>query len=349
MKRRGDSGLEMKVGLFVLVALLALGYLSLRLGEETISTKKTYPVAAVFEDVSGLFPGASVEMAGVEIGRVAEISLADGKALVRMNIYKDVKISKDAVATIRTKGVLGDRYVEIRQGKSPEALSPGGLIAKTKPPMDLETLITEVGPVIEDLQSITRNLRQTLEENDLKTMVANLSEASASLKVVAQKMARGEGTLGKLLVDDTIYQHLESTTANIDQIVRDVKAGKGTLGHLLVDDSIYNELERLIATTQEAADSLNEISQNLASGKGTLGKFLADETLYNKLASTAERLDKISRRLEKGEGTLGKLLTDDSLYDEIKQAVVNINRAAVGAQEVLPTTVLGTIGSAVLQ
>ncbi len=347
--KRNDAGLEFKVGLFVLVALVALGYLSLRLGEETISPKKTYPVSAIFDDVSGLAPGATVKMAGVEIGRVSDIGLSGGKALVKMSIYKDVKITKDALATIRTEGVLGDRYIEIRQGKSNEVLKPGDFIARTQPPMDLETLITEVGPVVRDVQAITRSLREAVEGSDLKAMINNLSQASASLRVVADKMAKGEGTLGRLLVDDTIYKHLETTAANLDQIVADVKAGKGTLGHFLVDDSMYNELEKLIATTQEAADSLNEISKNLSSGKGTLGKFLMDETLYNHLASAATRLDEISQRLATGQGTLGKLLTDDSLYDEIKQAVINVNRAAVGAQEVLPTTVLGTIGSAVLQ
>ncbi len=348
MKKK-DTGLEFKVGLFVLIALLALGYLSLRLGEETISAQKTYPVSAIFDDVSGLTTGATVKMAGVEIGRVSSIGLSNGKALVQMSIYKDVKISKDALATIRTEGVLGDRYIEIRQGESSETLKPGGFIAKTQPPMDLETLITEVGPVVKDVRAITRSLREAVEGSDLKTMITNLSQASASLRVVADKMAKGEGTLGRLLVEDTIYKHLETTAANLDQIVADVKAGKGTLGHFLVDDSMYNELEKLVATTQEAADNLNEISQSLSSGKGTLGKLLMDETLYNRLASAATRLDEISQRLATGQGTLGKLLTDDSLYDEIKQAVINVNRAAVGAQEVLPTTVLGTIGSAVLQ
>jgi phospholipid/cholesterol/gamma-HCH transport system substrate-binding protein len=112
---------------------------------------------------------------------------------------------------------------------------------------------------------------------------------------------------------------------------------------------MYTKLEKLIATTQEAANNLNEIAAQLSSGKGTLGKFLADDELYKSLVSAAQRLDNLSRKLEKGEGTLGKLFQDDTLYKEIKRTVININRAAVGTQEVLPTTVLGTIGSAVLQ
>ncbi len=347
--KRGHSNLELKVGIFVLVALLALGYLSLQLGEETISAQKTYPLLALFDDVSGLVTGATVKMAGVEIGRVAQIGLSNGKALVHMNIYKGVKITKDALATIRTEGVLGDRYIEIRQGRGPDVLKPGDLIVKTSPPMDLETLITEVGPIVRDIQVITHNLREAVEGSDLKGMIRNLSQASASLKMVTDRLSQGQGTLGRLLVDETVYHHLENTVANLDEVMAQVREGKGTLGHFLVDDSIYNELKRLIATTQEAADSLNDISKNLASGKGTLGKLLMDESLYRNLSEAAVRLNEISDRLASGKGTLGKLLVDDSLYDELKQAVINVNRAAVGAQEVLPTTVLGTIGSAVLQ
>jgi len=292
----------------------------------------------------------------VEIGRVSNISLSGGRALVRMDIFKTIKITKDAVALIRTKGVLGDRYVEIRQGNSAEIIPPGGEIARTRSPVDLETLLVEIGPMIRDFQAVAETLRTILEDKKLKGLVADLSEAATSFKMVAHNLANGKGTIGKLLADDSIYRQLEKVSQNLEamsvdlkQLVADVKAGKGTLGRFLVDDSMYTKLEKLVATTQEAANNLNEIAAQLSSGKGTLGKFLADDELYKSLVSAAQRLDNLSRKLEKGEGTLGKLFQDDTLYKEIKRTVININRAAVGTQEVLPTTVLGTIGSAVLQ
>ena len=350
--KKSDTGTEIKVGIFVLIALAALGYLSLRLGEETISAKKTYLLTAVFDDVSGLTPGATVEMAGVEIGRVAEIGLVDGKARVKMKILNSVKIKKDAVAAVRTKGMLGDRFIEIRQGKEAEVLPPGGQIAKTITPMDLDQILAEVGPVVQDIRQLTTNLNQALMtpegKSNLQKLMANLAETAEAFKVVGQKMAKGEGTLGKLLMDDSIYRHLNSVAVNLDTIVQRVKKGEGTLGRLLVDDSLYHDLEKLIATTQEAANSLEKISSDLASGKGTLGKFLEDEELYQRLASAAERLDQITQKLARGQGTLGKLINDETLYDDIKRTVTNINRAAVGVQEVMPTTVIGTVGSAVL-
>ncbi len=350
--RKTSRSTEIKVGIFVIIALIALGYLSIRLGEEKILTKKTYLVSALFDDVSGLVPGARVEMAGVRIGRVSKILLSEGKALVKMDIFKDVKISKDAMALVRTQGLLGDCFVEIRQGKTKEYLPEEGLILNTVSPMNFEQLMSEVSIVIRDIQDLTTNLKEVFgtEEGreNLEKLVVNLRDAAQDFRTVGEKLAKGEGTLGKLLTDDTIYKHLEMAVSDLEEIVQKVKNGNGTLGRLLVDESLYNELENLIATTQEAASSLEKISTTLASGKGTLGKFLADEELYNKLVKTAERLDYISKKFEKGEGTLGKLLNDDTLYYEIKDAVTNINRAAVGVQEVVPITVLGTVGSAVL-
>ncbi len=350
--KKAYTATEIKVGIFVIIALVALGYLSIRLGEEKILTKKTYPIAAIFDDVSGLVQGARVEMAGVRIGRVSKIYLSEGKALVEMDIFKGIRISKDAMALVRTQGLLGDCFIEIRQGKSKESLSTQGLIVKTVSPMNFEQLMSEASIVIRDIQDLTASLKEIFgtEEGrqNLERLVVNLREAAQDFKIVGERLAKGEGTFGKLLTDDSIYKHLDMTVSDLEYIVQKVKSGNGTLGRLLIDESLYNELEDLIATTQKAASSLEEISTTLGSGKGTLGKLLADEELYNKLVKTAERLDYISRKLEKGEGTLGRLLNDETLYYEIKDAVTNINRAAVGVQEVVPITVLGTVGSAVL-
>ena len=351
--RRKDRGLEIKVGLFVLVALLALAYLSLQLGEEKISTKKGYPVKAVFENVSGLVEGARVEMAGVEIGRVSRIALADGKALVEMRIYEGVKIAEDAVAMVRTKGVLGDRYVEIHQGRSPKPLPPGGMIAKTVSPVDLDQVLAEVGPAIQDLRDITAGLKELLgsEEgkNNFKQMVVNIKDAAAAFKEVGEKLARGEGTLGKLLTDETLYVKIENLANNLNQVALKLNKGQGTLGKLINDEELYADLKQTISTINEASATLNTIAKKVEKGEGTLGKLITDEELYAKLNETFDSLSKIAQKIERGEGTLGKLVNDDSLYLEAKKTLRNVNQAATGLQEQVPVTILGTVGTMVLQ
>ncbi len=351
--RRTDRGLEVKVGIFVLIALAALGYLSLQLGEEKISTKKGYPVKAVFDDVSGLVAGARVEMAGVEIGRVSDIALADGKALVKMRIYEGVKVAKDAVAMVRTKGVLGDRYIEIKQGKSKEPLPPGGMIAKTVSPVDLDEVLAEVGPALEDLRSITAGLKELLgsEEgkNNLKEMVVNIKDAAAEFKKVGEKLARGEGTLGKLVTDDTLYVKIQSLATNLNQVAEKLNRGQGTLGKLITDESLYADLKQTIANINQASATLTDIAKKIQSGQGTLGKLVTDDSLYVKLNQTFDSLNKIAQKIERGEGTLGKLVNDESLYLEAKKTLRNVNQAATGLQEQVPVTILGTVGTMVLQ
>ncbi|NPA48930.1 MAG: MCE family protein [Thermodesulfobacteria bacterium] len=351
--RRTDKGLEIKVGLFVLIALLALAYLSLQLGEEKISTKKTYPLKAVFENVSGLVEGARVEMAGVEIGRVSRISLTDGKALVEMRIYEGVKIAKDAVAMVRTKGVLGDRYVEIRQGRSPEYLPPGAMIAKTISPVDLDQILAEVGPAIQNLREITAGLKELLgsEEglNNFRQMVANIKDAAAAFKEVGERLAKGEGTIGKLLTDETLYVKIERLAANLSDVAAKLNRGEGTLGKLINDDELYADLKQTISTINQASSTLSEVAKKIGQGEGTLGKLISDEELYNKLNATFDSLSKIAQKIERGEGTLGRLINDDSLYLEAKKTLRNVNQAATGLQEQVPVTILGTIGTMVLQ
>ncbi|WP_456371387.1 MlaD family protein [Thermodesulfatator atlanticus] len=348
-----NSNTEIKVGIFVLITLLALGYMSLQLGEEKIFAKKGYPLKAVFENVSGLVPGARVEMAGVEIGRVASIGLADGRALVIMRIQDGIKIAKDATAAIRTKGVLGDRYVEIKQGNAKEFLAPGEMIVKTVTPMDLDQILTEIGPAFKDIREITAGIKEVLLSEEVranfKQMSIDVREAAKAFREINEKLAKGEGTLGKLIADDKLYYKLESIADNLNQAAIKINQGEGTLGKLLNDDSLYKEIEQTIADLNETSRTLKQVAQKLESGEGTLGKLISDDELYNQLNETVKSLNNVAQRLESGEGTLGKLLTDDTLYLELKKTLRNVNQAAVGLQEQMPITILGTVGGMVLQ
>ncbi len=141
MERKGVT--EFLVGIFLLIGMISLAYLSLSLGEVTLLGKsKYYQVSAVFSSVAGLKKDAIVSMAGVEIGRVVGISLTkDKEALVKMRIVRDVKLEEDSIASIKTMGIIGDKYVMISPGASDEIIPPGGRIRETEPPLDLEELI----------------------------------------------------------------------------------------------------------------------------------------------------------------------------------------------------------------
>jgi len=133
--------LEVTVGLFVVLGLCALAYLSVRLGQLQVGRGNTYDLTAVFPTVAGLREGATVEIAGVRVGRVQDIKLADYAAVVTLRLDKQVKLQDDAIASIRTRGLIGEKFVRITPGGSERLLTAGGRIREVEPPIDIETLI----------------------------------------------------------------------------------------------------------------------------------------------------------------------------------------------------------------
>ena len=136
---------ELIVGLFMIAGFVAFSYLSLQMGEFSIfNLEKNYSIEAEFESVSGLKVGAGIEIAGVNIGKVAKIKLGEqGLAKVTLLINQDIKITEDAIASIRTQGFIGDKYIKIFQGADEEMLKEGDLIFDTESSIDFEELVSK--------------------------------------------------------------------------------------------------------------------------------------------------------------------------------------------------------------
>ena len=138
--RRFD--LELYVGIFILAGILCLGYLSLKLAKKEILGEESYEIYAIFSDIGGLKVGSSVRIAGVNIGRVKAITMEDYEAKVVLLLPKNVDIQEDAIASIKTKGMIGEKYVQISPGGSEEIIPAGGRIRETEPAVDVEELIS---------------------------------------------------------------------------------------------------------------------------------------------------------------------------------------------------------------
>lgn len=136
------SALELGVGVFVIIGVLALSYLSIRLGRVELLGERGYFVTADFPSVGGLRPGSTVEIAGVEVGRVEAITLADYQARVTMRIRRGVKLQEDSIASIKTKGLIGEKYVRINPGGSDQLIPPNGRIREVEAPVDFEELLS---------------------------------------------------------------------------------------------------------------------------------------------------------------------------------------------------------------
>ncbi len=134
--------LEFMVGLFLIAGIICLGYLSIKLGKMEVLGGGGYELEALFSNSGGLKTGAAVVIAGVEIGKVKSITLDDYQARVVMVLPEDIEIQEDAIASIRTKGLIGEKFVEITPGGSDIILKPGERIRDTQPAVDLEQLIS---------------------------------------------------------------------------------------------------------------------------------------------------------------------------------------------------------------
>jgi phospholipid/cholesterol/gamma-HCH transport system substrate-binding protein len=142
MKR---SSVETSVGIFMFIGIICIGYLTIHLGKMDWMGNNNYTLYARFQSVAGLKPGASVEMAGVQIGQIDSISLDQEKevALVKLKIQKGIMITDDAIASVKTSGLIGDKYIMISPGGSDRILRPGEMITETEPAVDLEDLISK--------------------------------------------------------------------------------------------------------------------------------------------------------------------------------------------------------------
>jgi phospholipid/cholesterol/gamma-HCH transport system substrate-binding protein len=133
--------IEMIVGIFILLGLVCMTYISVKLGQVEFLDTDYYPIKATFTSATGLKIDTNIEISGVKVGKVKDIHLKDYQAVVTMLIKKDIKIQDDAIASIRTKGILGEQYIEILPGGSDVILEPGDTLFDTEPTFDLLSVI----------------------------------------------------------------------------------------------------------------------------------------------------------------------------------------------------------------
>ncbi|MBP1727075.1 MAG: Mammalian cell entry related domain protein [Deltaproteobacteria bacterium] len=320
---------EAKVGLFVLLGIALLVFMSLRLGEFRIFRPKGYTVYAIFDSAAGLKLNVPVEIAGVEVGRVAAVELENGKARVSLRIRPEVKLSQDATATIRTKGILGDRYIELAPGSPDQPkLADGGRITKTVTPPELDKLFGTLGEISEDVRRVTGTFSDVMGDETAKTslreIIQNVRELSENLnRAVRQNMA-----------------HFDAIMRNFGQFSGDLKdisvTNKESINAIIASLRTSSEnLQGAITAVRQMADKINQ-------GEGTLGRLVNDPQTVENLNATLASLKDISDRINRGEGSIGKLVNDEETVDSLNEALTGLNR--VLSREERFKTILGYRG-----
>ena len=276
-----NLSVEAKVGVFVVIGMIILGYMSMRLGKLGFKMDKGYEVNVYFDSASGLEEDVPVEIAGVEVGRVRKILLEDGKALVILRIDSNVKLRKDVKASIRSRGILGDKYIVLVQG-SPAAplIEPDGRIVSTTTATDLESLMNVLGDVAENISKLTRSfanvmggekgeaslrsivdsmqsvaetLDRTVQENNegLVKIITNLSEFSATINEISSKINKGEGSIGKLINEEDTVERLNGTLASLKEITEKINRGEGSLGKLINEEETVENINSTLTSIND--------------------------------------------------------------------------------------------------
>jgi phospholipid/cholesterol/gamma-HCH transport system substrate-binding protein len=140
-----NSTLEIMVGLFMIIGFCAFGYLALQLGEVSFLTSgSTYTIKAEFDNVAGVKKGASVQVAGVPVGTVAEISLGEDEvAVLTLQLDNDLQVPTDSIASVKSQGIIGDKYIQLSLGGEEEIFKPGEVLRETESSLDIESLISK--------------------------------------------------------------------------------------------------------------------------------------------------------------------------------------------------------------
>ena len=132
---------ELSVGFFVIIGIVCLGYLAIKLGKLEVMGSSGYTLVADFSSVAGIKPGDPVEIAGVKVGRVEGIRLADDRARLELRVEDGVQLQEDVIASVRARGLIGDKFILLAPGASEKIIPPGGKIRETDSPPDLQDLI----------------------------------------------------------------------------------------------------------------------------------------------------------------------------------------------------------------
>ncbi len=342
---------ELRVGIFMLGALLITAFLILNSTGDFNPFEKKMRLLVRLPSADGLHPGADVQLAGVSIGKVEEVrflspdspdgerieaTLSVGQQLDNRPISELIRT--DSTAQLVSTSVLGnDKLVNISPGTSKGAPVEENATLRTNSSIGLNQL--------------------TATGNDLLTQINKLAVPAND---ILNKASQGEGTLGRIINDEALYENLDGAVAEtrdtmtrLQTTIEKVNKGDGTAGRLINDPALYENLNRTVS-------QLEAISSDIRAGRGSAGKFINDDALYletrnavselrtsaEKISAVADDVKILTTDLRDGKGTAGKLFRDEKLYEDVRAAVARFNSTTARIELILSEAQAGkgTIG-----
>lgn len=331
---------QVRAGIFIFVAMIFIASGVLLMGQKTKMFVAKGKLRVVMDDVAGLKEGAPVWLAGVDVGVVTAIDFTDPRKTNEVNIFLEAdhgalrKIGPDSKITIKTRGLMGEKYVDITPSQqyfeTPVTVLHGTSIMK------LDDVVQKAGSTFDRLNTVVDSITQgkgTL--GRLTTdpaLYQNIVTLTGELNALAATINHGEGSLGKLARSPEPYNRLVTILNRADRTLQDIQSSEGTLNKLIYDKTLYDKLVTLAEKSNQAADDVRELNKKITSKDGTLGLLINDREFYDKGLSLLTRADNSVKSIENivvkvnnGEGAAGRLVNDKELYDRMNRMVEDVD------------------------
>ena len=340
-----ERGRTLRVGIFVLIGLAAFLGMIYALGARARLFEPRFTVSAEFTEVGGLVEGATVRLAGVQIGRVSGVRLPSqpgGKVRVDMTIAKQFgdRVRQDSVARIETQGLLGDKIIEITVGTTGAPPVSAGDVIASRDPFDLNQVMGESAQVVKSIGTLADSLRETAQTLNQSRLVEEATATVRSARAVTDRVGRivgevegGRGWAHALLYEEPVaLRRVNELVATTQALLERVQRGEGAAGVLTSEQSTA-AARRFVA----AMDRLSRIVEQPSAEDGVLPALLFDpkyRPVLEDVRVVAHNLRDVSDRLAGGRGTLGGLLKDEPADAGIRQASQDFQTAVANLKEI---------------
>ncbi len=319
---------QLRVGILGIIALFFITLLIFLLtGSTDFFTHKVW-LHAYTSDAAGLTSGAPVRINGIQAGKVRNVALS-GEHNPQRSIKIDFQVDGDKLndipadsqATVDSDNLLGStKFLSITQGTSAQRIQEGAtmLSANTQ---QFDQLVKQGFGVLDSAQAILAKIEDVV--NSIQsgkgtigkflvdpTLYNSLEQTVVQVQKLTSTLDSNKGTLGRLVNDDSLYVQAQSVITRLDGIEKGLENGQGSAGLLLKDPKLYNDLDHDL-------NQLNQILANLQQGKGTMGELLASDKVGGQISATLDKLDVTLDKVNSGQGTIGQLLVNPQLYDSL--------------------------------
>ena len=320
------NSLETRLGIFFALVFVAAFVLFEMVGGGRFFDSGI-PIKARFNSAGDLKVGDPVKLAGVDIGRVQTIRIADGKVEVSMTVEPAAGVRTDSKASIKFTGMMGQNFMAIDFGSPASPVASTGALLESREQPDLAAIMSKLESAADGMQNMTKSFS-------------------------GEEFTKLLGPMTDMIKDN--QPRIASILSNLDSVTTGINKGEGTLGRLLKQDTLYVQtlqaVTNLIASTEDLKLTLSTTRQMMAdmnSGKGTIGRLLVDDSLFRETTNMITNLREVAEKLNRGNGTVGQLINDDAFLRNLKLTLQKVEKATETLEDAGPLQVIGTAAGSI--